>query len=127
MTIRAERVASLLREEIGSFLVREFSNTGAGFITVTDVQMTADLKIARIYCSVFGNMELRAKTMKLLEKEKSRIRGEVGHKLRLKYIPALQFFQDDTLDEADKINRLIKEIHKNDDTPDTGTPSDSAG
>lgn len=119
MSIRTERVASLLKEEIGGILIREFRDPAYGFTTVTDVRMTPDLKIAKVYFSVFGGPDVKSKTMAMLEEQKSHIRGQVGSHLRLKFTPTLQFFLDDTLDHVDRINTLIKKIHnEGNDTPD---------
>ena len=111
MSIRTARVASLIKEEIGTIMSREYSSTEYGFITVTDVQMTPDLKIAKIYFSIFGSPDKQAKTMNMLLEQKQHIRGEVAHRVRLKFAPALQFYHDTTMDEVDKINRLINKIH----------------
>ena len=111
MSIRTERVASLIKEEIGSFLVREYGDNTHGFTTVTDVRMTPDLKIAKVYFSIFGNPDVREKTMAMLEDDKAQIRKLVGSHLRIKFTPALQFYLDDTLDQVDRINTLIKKIH----------------
>ncbi len=121
MSIRTERVASLIKEEIGAILIREYSGTGIGFTTVTDVRMTPDLKIARVYVSVFGGAAAQAKTMTMLETEKQHIRGLVASRLTMKFIPALQFYLDDTLDHVDRINTLIKKIH--DDSGPSGNDS----
>ncbi len=118
MSIRTERVASLIKHEIGAIVLREFSSTEYGFITVTDVRMSPDLKIAKVYFSIFGSVEKQAKTMEMLEDQKQHIRGEVAHRVRLKFAPALHFFQDTTMEEADKINRLIKQIHQRDGSHD---------
>ena len=113
MSIRTERVASLIKHEIGSILTRDYSDPSYGFITVTDVKMTPDLKIAKVSFSVFTSGETQAKTMKMLENEKRHIRGLVGSHLKLKFTPALQFYLDETLDQVDRINQLIKKIHTN--------------
>ncbi len=118
MSIRTERVASLIKEEIGAILIREYSGTGIGFTTVTDVRMTPDLKIARVYVSVFGGPAAQTKTMGMLEEEKQHIRSLVASRLTMKFIPALQFYLDDTLDHVDRINSLIKKIH--DDSGNSG-------
>ncbi|MEW6512246.1 MAG: 30S ribosome-binding factor RbfA [Bacteroidota bacterium] len=111
MSIRTERVASLIKEEIGAILVREYRDRSHGFTTVTDVTMTPDLKIARVYFSVLGGPEVARKTMELLEADRAHIRQVVGSHLRMKFIPALQFYLDETLDHVDRINSLIKKIH----------------
>lgn len=110
MSIRTERVASLIKEEIGAILIREYRDR-PGFTTVTDVKMTPDLKIARVSFSVFGNAELRRQTMAMLDEQRAHIRQVVGSHLHLKFTPALQFYLDDTLDQVDRINSLIKKIH----------------
>jgi len=122
MSIRTERVASLIKEEIGGILIRDYRDRSSGFTTVTEVKVTPDLKIAKVYFSVFGGPEVQAKTMAMLEGEKSHIRGLVGSHVRLKFTPALQFYLDDTLDHVDRINHLIKKIHGDSGgTPEAGS------
>jgi ribosome-binding factor A len=111
MSIRTERVASLIKEEVGAILIREYRDRAHGFTTVTDVKMTPDLKIARVSFSVFGSPDARQKTMALLEEDKPHIRQIVGSHLRMKFTPALQFFLDQTMDHVDRINTIIKKIH----------------
>ena len=123
MSIRTERVASLIKEEIGTLILREYSSTQYGFITVTDVQMTPDLKIAKIYFSIFGSPEKQKQTMEMLMEQRQHIRGEVAHRVHLKFAPALQFYHDTTMDEADKINRLISKIHSSEKSHDDDAQS----
>jgi ribosome-binding factor A len=115
MSIRTARVASLLKEEIGAILSREYADPEFGFITVTDVSLTADLKIARVFFSVLGSLEDQARAMKMLDQERPHIRSIVASHLRLKYVPALQFHLDDTLNQVDRINQILKKIHGDDD------------
>jgi ribosome-binding factor A len=65
--------------------------------------------------------------MQMLDEQKQHIRGEVAHRVRLKFAPALQFFQDTTMEEVDKINRLINKIHSNNqaDGDDSGQRTES--
>lgn len=121
MSIRTERVASLIKEEIGAILIREYRDSTYGFTTVTDVKVTADLKIAKVYFSVFGGTAVQERTMAMLEDEKGHIRGLVAAHLHLKFTPALQFFHDNTLDRVDRINHLIKKIHDEEKNPPDGT------
>jgi len=111
MSIRTERVASLIKEEIGAILSRDYRDPAHGFTTVTDVKMSPDLKIAKVYFSVFGSPETRKATMDQLEGDRPGMRKEVGSHLRMKFTPALQFYLDDTLDHVDRINTIIKKIH----------------
>ena len=117
MSIRTSRVASLIKEEIGEILTREYSSAPYGFTTVTDVTVTGDLRIAKVYFSVMGTPEVQRKTMERLEGERGHIRGIVGSHLRMRFVPELQFFHDTTMDRVDRINTLIREIHRKDDEP----------
>ena len=118
MSIRTERVASLIKEELGAILLREYTSPSYGFITVTDVKMSADLKIAKVALSVLGNDEVKARTMAMLESEKPHIRGMLGSHVRLRYTPSLLFLLDDSLDTVDRINLLLKKIHDDERKPD---------
>ena len=117
MSIRTERVASVIKERIAAILVHDYNDPALGFITVTEVKMSPDLKIARVYFSVFGSEGVQAKAMKMLEAEKQHIRGLVASHVQLKFAPALQFHLDHTLEEVDRINRLINKIHEDDRKP----------
>ncbi|HEY6191970.1 MAG TPA: 30S ribosome-binding factor RbfA [Bacteroidota bacterium] len=112
MSLRTERVASLIKEEVGMYFTREYRDPSYGFLTVTEVHMTPDLKIAKIYVSVMGSPEVKARTMKMLEDHKSEIRSFIGSHMRLKFTPSVQFFVDETLDRVERIETLIKQIRK---------------
>jgi ribosome-binding factor A len=112
MSIRTERVASLIKEEIGAILTREYSDPAMGFTTVTEVRMTPDLRIARVFFSIFGSPEVQKKTMVMLESERPHIRRLIGSRLRLRFVPELEFRHDTTLDRVERINSLIKSIHQ---------------
>lgn len=115
MSIRTERVASLIKQEIGQILLREYNDPAFGFITITDVRMTPDLKIAKVAFSVFGKADVQTRAMKMLDDQKQHIRGLVASRLTLRFMPALQFYLDDTLDRVDRINSLLKKIHEKED------------
>lgn len=114
MAVRAERIASLIKEEVGSILVREYQGRSPGFMTVTEVRVTADLRVARIFISVFGAPDVREQAMAFLEEETSHIRGILAGRLRLRFMPAVEFRLDDTMDRVDRINTLLKKIHRDD-------------
>ena len=112
MTVRTERVASLLKEEVGTYISREFRDSSYGFITVTEVHVSPDLRIAKIYVSIMGAPEVKDRTMKMLEENVPEIRSFLGAHMRLKFTPEVHFYLDETLDRVEKIDRLIKQIHK---------------
>ncbi len=76
--------------------------------------MTDDLKIAKIYISFLENKNNVDELMQLVIAKKNIIRHLMGMELKLKYIPELRFYYDDTMEHAEKINKLIKNIHNND-------------
>ncbi len=122
MSIRTEKVASLLKEEIGAILQREYNRPSLGLTTVVDVRVTPDLRIAKVYLSIYGAEALRKKTMDFLEKEKPEIRSLLARRIRIRFMPALEFYRDDTLDKVDRINEILKKIHeeRDDSSGDSG-------
>ena len=112
-SIRQEQVGELVRRNIGVVLQREGSYIygATSFVTVTEVQMTSDLGIARVYLSVFGTDDKQAVILKL-EDEYPRIRQSVGARLRkhVRRIPELQFYLDDTLDEMYRLREVFTEL-----------------
>jgi ribosome-binding factor A len=118
MSIRTERVASLIREELGTMLSREFSGSAEyGFTTVTEARVTPDLRTARIFVSIMGSKEKQEKTMAQIEKKKGYYRSELGSRINLKFVPVVEFRLDTSLDNAMHIESLIKQIHKDDPAP----------
>jgi ribosome-binding factor A len=111
MSVRAEKVGSLIKEEISFIIQRNLSEPRNGFITVTDVRMSADLRIAKVYVSIFGPPDVKENTLKLIEANKKEIRSLVGSRIRLKFTPEIHFHLDETLDRVETINNLIKKIH----------------
>lgn len=114
MSLRTERVASLIKEEVGMFLAREYRDPRYGFITVTEVHMTPDLRMAKIYVSIMGKPDVKERTMEMLEERKGEIRSFIGSHMSLKFTPTVQFYIDETLDRVEKIEGLIRQIHKDD-------------
>ena len=86
----------------------------AGLLTVTKVTITDDLKIAKVYLSFFENKKPIEDILKILVSKHNLIRHHMGLKLTLKYIPQLQFYYDDSIYHAQRIDDLIQKIHKND-------------
>ena len=83
-------------------------------LTVTNVKVTDDLKIAKVYFSFFENKKPVNAILAYLKTKHNLIRYHIGGKLKIKYIPQLRFYYDDSLIHAEFIESLIKKIHKND-------------
>lgn len=112
---RRQRVADEIKRIIGEIFVKDIPPVGSILVTVTNVQITSDLREAKIYLSIFDeDLEIRREEMKKIIARSSYIRGLVGNRISLKYVPKLFFFEDDTLDYVDNIERLIQSIHNED-------------
>lgn len=112
MSVRTEKVASIVKEEIGIIFQRNFDMKDYGFITVTEVRMSPDLKIAKVYVSIFGDAAQKQKTLAKLETQKAFVRQTLGQHIRLKFTPSIVFYLDETMDNAMNLERLFKKIHK---------------
>ena len=86
----------------------------AGLLTVTKVSVKDDLKLAKVYISFLENKKPVEDVINILKSKRNLIRSHVGMKLTLKYIPQLQFYYDDSIEHAQRIDDLIQMIHKND-------------
>ena len=110
---RIDKVERLIKEEISLIFLHKFQNVELGFLTITRVKMSPDLKQARIYISVFEK-EKRELVLEKVQLKIGIIRSELAHRIRLKFTPELKFFIDDTLDYVEKIEGLIDKIHRKD-------------
>jgi ribosome-binding factor A len=108
---RATRVAELLREVISEIVTTQLKDPAIGRVTITRVKLSSDLKNARIYFSMLGDVQQRQNTIEGLKRAASFIRAEMAHKVNLRFVPSLQFTYDDTLDYVDNIENLLKKIH----------------
>jgi len=108
---RIDKVEQLIKEEISSVFLHKMQQPELGFITITNVKVSPDLKLAKIYLSVLEK-EKREFIMDRINNKTKFIRTELAHRIRLKFVPEIKFFIDDTQDFVDKIEGLIDRIHK---------------
>ena len=106
---RSDRVGDLIRQEVASMVLHgEIKDYRVGFVTITQVVMSPDLKDAKVYFSQIGSAEEKARSCKGLNSASGYVRRALAKRLSLKHIPSVSFFFDDTLDYADHIDRVIK-------------------
>lgn len=110
MTARTDRLDELLQQEIGAILSREISDPRVGFVTVTDVETTPDLRHARVWVSVIGQPDEREETRRALQRAMGYVRRELGLRLRLKRIPELHVRLDETAERGTRVLRLLSEL-----------------
>lgn len=112
MSLRANRVGEQMKKELSDIIGRKLKDPRIGFVTVTGVEVTGDLQQAKVFITVLGDERKREDTLNGLEKAKGFIRSEVGHRIRLRKTPELFFEIDESIDYGNKIETLLKEIHR---------------
>ena len=107
MADRMRRVNEAVREVVSARLAEGLRDPRIGFVTVTSVDTSTDLRQARVYVSVLGDDEQRADTMAGLESAHGVLQQAVGTELRMKHTPALQFVFDESIDRGMRISELL--------------------
>src|SRR5688572_19945750 len=107
---RPSRIGDQLRAELSDLLTREVHDPGIGFLTITHVKVTPDLQVARVYYTTLGDDQARRESSKALERATPFLRRHIGSRLRLKRVPTLEFFFDESIERGDRIERILHEI-----------------
>jgi ribosome-binding factor A len=114
MTVqRNQRVADLVRAELARILREEVRDPHVGFATVTDVELSPDLRHARVFVSVLNDR--LDETISALDRAAPFIRGSLGRSARLRFTPSLQFVADRSLATGSRIDELLKDLGPDDD------------
>lgn len=108
---RSQRLGALLREEVAQIILYKIKDPRIGFITVTDVELSDDLRQAKVFISVL-KAEDRALTLQILNDAKGFIRGEIAKRLRIKIIPTFEFVFDESIERGARIDELLRKIKK---------------
>ncbi|MBI2414211.1 MAG: 30S ribosome-binding factor RbfA [Deltaproteobacteria bacterium] len=108
---RAERVADVIKEEIASMILHgEIKDPRIGFVTITRVELTPDFKDAKVFFSQIGSDSDKAKSRNGLNNASGFVRRALAKRLDLRHIPNVSFVFDDSLEYADHIEKVIKEM-----------------
>ena len=110
--LRVSRIGEQMKKELSQIVQREIKDPRIGFVTVTGVEVTADLQLAKVYISVMGNDEQKNASIKALEKAKGFVRSELGKRIQLRHTPDLVFKVDESIEYGHKIESLLKDIKK---------------
>ncbi len=121
---RPDRVADQIRGELALLLAREVHDPGIGFVTLTRVQVSPDIQLARVFYTVLGDEKARTSSARALDRAKPFLRRQVGARLRLKRVPDLAFQYDEAVAGQDRIEQLLNEIHAGPHPADSDTDSD---
>ncbi|GGE65220.1 30S ribosome-binding factor RbfA [Priestia taiwanensis] len=112
MKIRSNRVGEQMKKELGEIISRKIKDPRIGFVTVTDVEVSGDLQIAKVFISVLGDEEQRQNTLKGLSKAKGFIRSEIGQRIRLRKTPEILFEFDESIDYGNRIDTLLHQLRR---------------
>ncbi len=115
-SLRGERLSAEYQKavyEVISTKLKDKTDRIRGIVSITKADVSPDLKNAKIWVSVLAkNDGEAADTFAAIKENASTIRYELAHKMQMRTVPELHFYWDDTLEYGDKIDRLIKQIHK---------------
>jgi ribosome-binding factor A len=109
-TKRSERVGNLILEFVSQLLSREINDPRVGVVTLTGVNVSSDLKHARIYFSVLVDQQGRKEVLSGLESAAGFIRSKLARGLKLRFVPTLEFLYDDTPANAQRIEELLRKV-----------------
>ncbi|MEW6188661.1 MAG: 30S ribosome-binding factor RbfA [Actinomycetota bacterium] len=112
--MRTSRLAEIFKEEISDIIQRELKDPRIGFVTITAVEVSPDLRYATVFLSVLGKKLEQENTLEGLESAKGFIKTELGKRIRIKFLPDLTFKIDESIKEGMRISELLKRIQKGD-------------
>jgi ribosome-binding factor A len=104
---RMRRIDEVMREVIGSAIATELEDPRIGFVTVTSVQTSPDLRSARVYVSVLGDQSEREATLAALRSSHGVLQAAIARGARMKYTPRLSFFYDEGPERGVRLGRLL--------------------
>ena len=111
---RSQRLGEQILRDISSLLEIELAEVAPGMVTFTQVRLTDDLRHAKVYYSYLGSPEGREWIVGFFEREKGRIRSQIGRGLRVRHFPELTFTFDPSVEHGMKIERLLDGLKKDD-------------
>jgi ribosome-binding factor A len=112
---RAQRVGETIHQEVSQLLIRGLKDPRIGFVTITAVDVTPDLRMARIYYTVIGDEESRKTSAAGLKSSVPYIKQQIGKQLRLRYVPEITFEYDESVDYGNRIEDLLRKVKPADD------------
>jgi ribosome-binding factor A len=113
---RADRVSDLLKEEISQLLLREVKDPHIGFITITDVEVSKDLQVAKVYYTILGDKKQLRESAQALNRVSRFIKRQLGKRLRMRYIPDIIFRYDHSLEYGDRIDHILSRLENSEKT-----------
>ena len=115
MTRRTDRVAEAIQELIARLLLREVKDPRIGLVTITGVRVSGDLRHARVLFSCLGDAARRAQSQAGLQSATGFVRSQIARQLNLRVAPEVRFEFDPSLEQAERMSRLLSNAHTTDD------------
>ncbi len=109
---RPQRLALQIQHEVSLMISRDMKDRRVGFVTVTGVQLSPDLRHAKIYISLMGSESEKKESLETLNRASGWVRHELGQRIRTKFLPDIVFLPDTSQDYGEHIDKLIDEIHE---------------
>jgi ribosome-binding factor A len=126
MSSRPDRVGDQLRSELAQLLSRDVHDPGVGFLTLTQVRVTADLHLAKVYYTTMGDEKAQRESARALKRATPFLRRQLGQRLRLRRVPELEFFYDDSIARTDRIEQILQDLKAEAITQQNATGDDDA-
>ena len=108
--LRVEKLQELIKQETSKMLLTDIKDSRIGFVTVTGVEMTGDLREAKIYVSIMGNDEQIKSSLEGLNSALGFIRREIGRRIKIRFTPEISFALDKSLDYSEHIQKLLLKV-----------------
>jgi ribosome-binding factor A len=110
---RPDRVGDQIRQDLSEILARgDVRDPGIGFITLTSVKVSRDLQVARVFYTALGDSRERDETARALERATPFLRRQIGSRLRLRRVPAIEFRFDETIQHQDRIEQILRDLRE---------------
>ncbi|BBB93136.1 MAG TPA: 30S ribosome-binding factor RbfA [Methylomusa anaerophila] len=108
--LRVEKVQEFIKQEISQIILSELKDPRIGFVTVTRVEASGDLRSAKVYLSLMGNEDQKLVTWQGLQSSLGFLRTEIGKRIRMRFTPELSLHLDESLDHSARIQELLLKI-----------------
>jgi ribosome-binding factor A len=107
---RAARLAEVIKAEASDIIQRDLRDPRIGFVSITDVVVSADLRHAKIFVSVLGDDDAKRRTMAGLDRACGHVRSELGARLQVRFVPEILFRLDDSIERGERVVSLMREV-----------------
>ncbi|MBC7346523.1 MAG: 30S ribosome-binding factor RbfA [Clostridia bacterium] len=109
---RVQRVAEQMKKEIADILKNEMKDPRLGFISVTEVELSPDLRYAKVYVSILGNEQEKRESLEVLARATGFVRREIGQRLSLRFTPEITFRFDPSIERGARVAELLHQVRR---------------